>query len=65
MNLYAQEHAKPQRESLTYCLCTHEENQLIMHEIWHIVEQHGSKKQVNQPTPCAMNTCFTLFSSPF
>jgi hypothetical protein len=50
MSLCTQEHAKAQRESLTYYLCTHEENQLIMPEIRHIVKQHVSKKQSHQPT---------------
>nr|XP_034570844.1 uncharacterized protein LOC117835599 [Setaria viridis] len=38
---FKQEHAKRLCESLTYYLCTHEENQLIMPEIRQIVEQHG------------------------
>ena len=31
--VHQQEHAKPLRESITYYLCTHEENELIMPEI--------------------------------
>ena len=35
-----QEHAKALRESITYYLCTHEENELIMPEIKDIARQH-------------------------
>ncbi|KAG2652968.1 hypothetical protein PVAP13_1NG397600 [Panicum virgatum] len=39
--VHQQEHAKPLRESITYYLCTHEENELIMPEIKDIARQHG------------------------
>ena len=38
--VHQQEHAKPLRESITYYLCTHEENELIMPEIKDIARQH-------------------------
>ncbi|KAG2652964.1 hypothetical protein PVAP13_1NG397600 [Panicum virgatum] len=38
---FKEEHAKPLRESITYYLCTHEENELIMPEIKDIARQHG------------------------
>jgi len=37
-----QEHAKALRESITYYLCTHEENELILPEIKYIAQQHVS-----------------------
>ncbi|KAG2590202.1 uncharacterized protein LOC120675713 isoform X2 [Panicum virgatum] len=39
---FTQEHSKPLRESLTYYLCAHE-NELIMLEIRQIAYQHGIK----------------------
>ncbi|KAG2563428.1 hypothetical protein PVAP13_8KG350910 [Panicum virgatum] len=38
---FKEEHAKPLRESITYYLCIHEENELIMPEIKDITRQHG------------------------
>ncbi|XP_039854550.1 uncharacterized protein LOC120712749 isoform X2 [Panicum virgatum] len=42
---FKEEHAKPLRESITYYLCTHEENELIMPEIKDIARQHGIEVQ--------------------
>jgi len=37
---FKEEHAKALRESITYYLCTHEENELILPEIKYIAQQH-------------------------
>ncbi|KAG2563425.1 hypothetical protein PVAP13_8KG350910 [Panicum virgatum] len=41
---FKEEHAKPLRESITYYLCIHEENELIMPEIKDITRQHHKQK---------------------
>ncbi|XP_039790110.1 WAT1-related protein At5g07050-like isoform X5 [Panicum virgatum] len=38
---FKQEHAKPIRESLTYYLCTHEDNEIVLLDIKNIACQHG------------------------
>ncbi|CAO2146162.1 unnamed protein product [Urochloa humidicola] len=40
---FKQEHAQPIRESLTYYICTHEENQIIMPQIKQVTQQYGIK----------------------
>ncbi|XP_039845839.1 uncharacterized protein LOC120705499 isoform X5 [Panicum virgatum] len=37
---FKEEHAKVLRESITYYLCTHEENELILPKIKYIAQQH-------------------------